>query len=205
MMNAFLKAKHWQIFLLTTGVKIIGMIAIMVVFVSMLLQSKEAIAKAFQVLPLGIIMISLISISVQWGWYWSVAIGLQKKVPEVQIQNTSLFKGVVLVFLIGMILFFYVFSSLFEMPFKLQQLNSIGHPPDPPALSFGFPYFLFPLSILIGIGNIYIIYFTAKTIKTVELQRAVKFSDFIAEFFMIWFFPIGIWLIQPKINSWFEE
>ncbi|MEN9640511.1 MAG: hypothetical protein RLZZ262_2380, partial [Bacteroidota bacterium] len=42
-------------------------------------------------------------------------------------------------------------------------------------------------------------------IKLLELQREVRFSEFIREFFLIWFFPIGIWFIQPKINRWFEE
>jgi hypothetical protein len=50
----------------------------------------------------------------------------------------------------------------------------------------------------------YTLYFVAKTIKTVELQREVKFSDFAGEFFMIWFFPIGIWIVQPKINEMIE-
>ena len=51
----------------------------------------------------------------------------------------------------------------------------------------------------------YSLYFVAKTFKTVELQREVSFSDFAGEFFMIWFYPIGIWIVQPKINKMIEE
>ena len=47
-------------------------------------------------------------------------------------------------------------------------------------------------------------YFVAKTLKTVELQKEVLFSDFAGEFFIVWFFPIGIWIIQPKINKIIE-
>ena len=43
-------------------------------------------------------------------------------------------------------------------------------------------------------------YFVAKTFKTAELQRKVSFSDFAGDFFLVWFLPIGIWIIQPKIN-----
>ena len=50
-----------------------------------------------------------------------------------------------------------------------------------------------------------IVYFVAKTYKTVELQRQVSFSDFAGEFFMIWFYPIGIWIIQPKLNKIIEN
>lgn len=46
----------------------------------------------------------------------------------------------------------------------------------------------------------YCLYFVAKTIKTAELQKETSFGDFAGEFFLIWFYPIGIWFIQPKIN-----
>jgi hypothetical protein len=44
-------------------------------------------------------------------------------------------------------------------------------------------------------------YFAAKTLKTVELKREATFSDFVGEFFLIWFNFIGIWILQPKINK----
>jgi amino acid permease len=51
----------------------------------------------------------------------------------------------------------------------------------------------------------YSLYFVAKTYKTVELQREVSFSDFAGEFFMICLCPIGIWIVQPKINKMIED
>jgi hypothetical protein len=50
----------------------------------------------------------------------------------------------------------------------------------------------------------YCFYFTAKVLKTVELQKPVTFNDYAGEFFLIWFFPIGIWFIQPRINRLFN-
>jgi hypothetical protein len=50
-------------------------------------------------------------------------------------------------------------------------------------------------------GFLYSFYFVAKTFKTVELQREVAFSDFVGEFFLLLLFPIGVWIIQPKINK----
>lgn len=44
-------------------------------------------------------------------------------------------------------------------------------------------------------------YKAAKTIKIVEVQKSVKFVDFAGEFFLLWFFPIGIWFLQPKIKK----
>ena len=54
-------------------------------------------------------------------------------------------------------------------------------------------------------GIFYTLYFVSKTFKTIELQRKVEFSDFAGEFLMLWFYPIGIWIIQPKINKMIEK
>jgi hypothetical protein len=51
----------------------------------------------------------------------------------------------------------------------------------------------------------YTIYFVAKTIKTVELKREVKFGDFAGEFFLLWFYPVGVWILQPKLNKMIKE
>ena len=62
-----------------------------------------------------------------------------------------------------------------------------------------------PLHLFSMFCIFYSLYFVAKTFKTVELQREVNFSDFAGEFFMIWFYPIGIWIVQPKINKMIEK
>jgi len=41
----------------------------------------------------------------------------------------------------------------------------------------------------------------AKTVKSGELNRRARFSDYIGEFFLLWFWPLGIWFIQPKVNK----
>ena len=62
-----------------------------------------------------------------------------------------------------------------------------------------------PLHLFSMFCIFYCLYFVAKTFKTVELQREVSFSDFAGEFFMIWFFLIGIWIVQPKVNKMIEN
>jgi len=51
----------------------------------------------------------------------------------------------------------------------------------------------------------YCLYFTAKALKAVELQRPVTFGHFADEFFLLWCYPIGIWFIQPRINKLFDN
>jgi hypothetical protein len=67
-------------------------------------------------------------------------------------------------------------------------------------LNIIIPLFLF---IFLIFCILYAIYFNAKSLKSVELQRDVTFSDYAADFFLFLFFPIGIWFIQPRINRIF--
>ena len=65
----------------------------------------------------------------------------------------------------------------------------------------------FAIFILMFIGHfftffciIFSMYFLAKTLKSAELKREAHFSDYIGDFFLFWFFPVGVWFIQPKVN-----
>lgn len=57
------------------------------------------------------------------------------------------------------------------------------------------------LHLLSMFSLFYCLNFCAKTLKAIELKRSVTFSDYASEFFLIWFFVIGIWILQPKINE----
>jgi hypothetical protein len=43
--------------------------------------------------------------------------------------------------------------------------------------------------------------YAAKTLKTVELGRAVKIDEYAGEAFLIWMIPLGVWFIQPRLNN----
>lgn len=61
------------------------------------------------------------------------------------------------------------------------------------------------LSLFVTFCAFYQYWFIAKTIKTAELQRDVKFSEYVGEFFLVWFYPIGVWILQPTINKLVAE
>ena len=65
--------------------------------------------------------------------------------------------------------------------------------------------FMTSFNLLLTFSAFYCFYFVIKTIKTVELQKELRFIDFAGEFFLICFYPIGIWFIQPKVNKIIEE
>jgi len=36
---------------------------------------------------------------------------------------------------------------------------------------------------------------------TLERRQPVTFFDYSGPFFLFWFFPIGVWFIQPRVNK----
>jgi hypothetical protein len=82
MIEKFLKAKHWQLFLLTFGIPMLFQIGLMVtMFANIGNEDNPDVSIMFNYLMFfPIVMILLMA--TQFGWFWSVAIGLQTKVPE---------------------------------------------------------------------------------------------------------------------------
>jgi hypothetical protein len=60
---------------------------------------------------------------------------------------------------------------------------------------------ILPFHFLALAGLFYCLYFNARMIKTVELQRKISLSEYIVDFFLLWFFFVGIWFIQPRLNA----
>jgi hypothetical protein len=78
--------------------------------------------------------------------------------------------------------------------------SSSGNNANPAIFALIVPLHLFSM-----ICMFYCLYFNAKALKTVEWQKPVTFKDFAGEFFLLWFFPIGVWIIQPRLNNLFGD
>lgn len=51
----------------------------------------------------------------------------------------------------------------------------------------------------------YIVFCTAKTLKYIQLKNQLRTSDIIVEMFVIFYFPIGVWWLQRKVNQYYNE
>ena len=178
MTNKFLKAKHWQVFMIAFGIpSIIQMIV-------MFKNPMAAMNVSIKILPI----LMLFYVGGYFGWLWSVAIGLQRNIPEELKLNVNRFK--LFLFIPTVYLIFIVFWMTTTNLAK----------PDIEQIKIILPLHLFSIFCIL-----YCFYFAAKTFKTAELQRKITYIDYTGEFWMIWFFPIGIWMIQPKINKLVER
>ncbi len=72
--------------------------------------------------------------------------------------------------------------------------------PEMLGSSGNLPGFVFVMHFAATIAMIYILGFTAKNLIMAERQTAVAFYDYAGPFFLMWFFPIGIWFVQPRVN-----
>jgi hypothetical protein len=198
MIDKFLKAKHWQLFTLMFGIPILFQIIMMgTMFSNMNSETNPDPTEMFNMFKFFPI-IMILYMGVFFGWFWSIAIGLQKKVPENVIMKTRKFKiffFIPLVYILCISLFIVgMFSGIMQN----------GNEPSG-GFGVGIVGIILPLHLLSMFGMFYSLYFVAKTFKTVELQKEVNFGEFAGEFFMLWFYFIGIWIIQPKINKMAEN
>ncbi|WP_318309479.1 hypothetical protein [Flagellimonas crocea] len=200
MTNIFLKAKHWQLFLLMIGVPLLSQVHMYLKIWPINSSSTSEIVtdeRGFtQVLDEKFIQfdwypIFLLSFSLLFfGWLWSLAIGLQKWAPTGISMKTNRFKIFFFIPLIYILLIFTSWTGIISGNGSIFKLNFGG------MISI-----IIPLHLISMFGIFHSIYFAAKTIKTVDLKRKVGFGDFAGEFFLIWFYIFGIWIIQPKVNK----
>lgn len=189
MIDKLLRAKHWQIFLLMIGIPITFQLILMFLLFSNFDSNHQVIFRLYSIFPI----LMILSFSIFFGWFWSMAIGLQSKIPNSIQMKVTKFKIFFFIPFIYINLFFVALSLRF---FGMGQTGLF-----PNRFIENLILFIIPMHLLSMFCMFYILYFTAKTIKTVELQRRTKFGDFISEFFLLWFYFIGIWFIQPKVNK----
>ncbi len=192
MTEHFLKAKHWQLFLLIFGLPFVLNIILVINIISGLTIGCEPDFVNITDYLKYILIIAFISATFQYGWFWSVGIGLQKAVPNELKMQTGFFKVSVIFPYVYMIVFMLLFLFL---------LKTFMHEPYNPIGLIGAMAIVVPLHFLAIFCTIYCYYFVARTYKTAELKRKATLGDYIGEFFLIWFYPIGVWIIQPGINK----
>lgn len=196
----FLKAKHWQLFLLLVGLPMVAQFFLLTSFVASMTSGgfpdTSIVSPTFFAFPL----LAALALGVMFGWLWSVAIGLQPKIPSHISMKVPKFKVHFFIPLVYTFTLLVGMTIFMRLPFTPEESDS--------QFNSGFDS-LFMLIIIPHLLSMYCLfyclYFTAKTMMTAELQRETSFSDFAGEFFLFWFHPIGVWVIQPRINKMAEN
>jgi hypothetical protein len=117
------------------------------------------------------------------GWFWSMGSFLSSIVQPALKLKMGFFRFA----LVYAAIYLPVFMALF------QSLN-------PTVFAVIMPFHFFAMYCIF-----YMLYFVSKSLVLVETGKSASFYDYAGPFFLIWFFPIGVWIIQPRINRLYAE
>jgi hypothetical protein len=126
------------------------------------------------------------------------------------------------IFLAGMLLYLLCFLAWFgSMGFFLHSIVVVGLRMETQFFRFSlaYPVFYFPVFFLLvipgtGISDqvivplhlvcmvclFYVLYFVSRNLVLAETGKPASFYDYAGTLFLLWFFPIGVWFIQPRVN-----
>ena len=178
-MRLLLRLKHWQLFLITWGIPLLINIYTF--------SRPELGVKLFPV----ILLVFTVGI---FGWIWAISTQLHKKLPEDVDLDIRIFKvvfSIPIVYMLALTLW-----TSYEFYFLYPDNTSNVAPMIGVIASM---HFLSMICILLGLR------FAAQTMRSVELGRLAKFSEYAIEFFLIWFSPVGFWILQPRLNKLSEQ
>ena len=191
-----LQTPHWKLFIPVVGIPFVAAIGMMITMVSLVISQREPNPETFFPIVFIFPVIGLFGAVIHLYWQWSVATGLQSYMhPDMRKLRVKRFK---LFFFIPMI---YMGLFMLVMIITSTQIDP-QHNGESPNMMWLIPMIIlaFLMHFFSMFCLVYCLYFTAKTLKSAELQREAHFSDYIGDFFLFWFFPVGIWFLQPRIN-----
>ena len=187
-MTFFLKLKHWQLFLLLVGIPIA-----LEFFTIGFILSADDFSSGLQRFLRAFPVLMMIYIVVLFGWMWSVGVFLAKKLPFETPMPIGLFKGAIII------------PTLYIM-FICWFVAKLMWGDEMSELFIDENILLIMTAHVLSVACVfYTLHFNAKALKSVELQRPALLGDYIGEFFLFWFFPVGVWFLQPRINKLFGE
>jgi hypothetical protein len=178
MTKLFLRAKHWQIFLMLFGAFFVGQVAV-ICSIAVAARSAEDFGKFSQLLW----VVTLPFMFGLLGWLWSMGKFLSSIIPSSLRLQIGFFRFA----LIYPAVYVFAFIAFFETR-------------KPAMFALIFPFHLFAMFCMF-----YNLYFVSKSLVLAETGKPASFYDYAGPFFLIWFFPIGVWVVQPRINRIYAQ
>lgn len=173
-MKFLLKLKHYQLFALAWGIGIT--------------INLFSIADPYLLLNFFPLIVGLFALGTL-GWMWAIVTHLHEKLPVSSPINVEYFKKI------------FAIPIFYIIVVALLLYRQINGPVRDAILPEGLIIFLL---IVLHLGSMIAIFYgmaiAAKTIKSIEMGKNARFSDYLGEFFLIWFSLIGYWILQPRIN-----
>jgi len=175
-MKILLKLKNWQLFLISF---ILPWILSFLYLFFVDLETFEAVDKLMGA-------ISLMYYSVFLAWNYKVVKTFNKNFDVLTKKQVKRLDWLIIILVIYILYLTTHMSKFF---------------PDSVIVSI----LLWILILTASFAFFYIVFCTAKTLKYIQLKNQLRTSDIIIEMFVIFYFPIGVWWLQRKVNQYYNE
>lgn len=173
----FVTAKHWQVFLLLTGAFLLAQMVGQSLGIGRLVtreQFQDALGPFF--------LLTFLVMALYLSWLWALGRFAWQLAPPQSRPALSRFRLALTYPIVYVPLFYLLVGGAVE--------------PSVAVLAV-----IFPLHLLGMFCMFYNFYFVAKSIALAEGKRVDSFYDCAGAFFLLWFFPVGIWILQPRVNA----
>ena len=169
----FVSAKHWQIFLLLFGIGYVGGSAAMLLPLITARSPQE-----FLKISLSFMFVMALFMLCFLAWLWSMGSFLNSIGKPTSRLRLGFFRFA----LLYPAAYIFVFFALFN------------------TTKSALPALIFPLHLFAMYCLFYALYFVSKSLALAESAKPVYFYDYAGTLLLLWFFLIGVWFIQPRIN-----
>ncbi len=179
-MKRLLTLKPWQLFLVLCSPWFLAM------FMPAVLISGYF--KTGMTLQFGL---TFLTMAFLLGWFYVLGTNLQQKLPT-KLQGKMKLK-------------FFKFNLAFPLIYIATIVAGIGaitigeFNPTASAVLFILPAHFYAMFCMF-----YSLYFVAKSLLAAEEGQFVGFDKFAGPFFLLWFYPVGVWFLQPRIKKLFD-
>jgi hypothetical protein len=172
------RKKHWQVFV------VIGLPFIAAqYYMHSSLGADFDMARFDEVFTRGM-LINIPIFSLFLIWLWSITAVANSRIPIDIRPALKLYN-----FMLPYVVAYFLFATFFfPRPSNMQE----------PVVPI---WLIFPLHLVATFGLFYALIFCAKNLVMAERQKRVSFGNYVLTLFLVWFYPIGVWFIQPRLNS----
>ena len=169
--NFFLRAKAWQVFLLLVGLYIAGQVEI-----ANSVTEIQGVGNPARI-DLQAAIIGAIFLSAVFFWLGCLGVSLNGIVkPDLRANSLP-----------------FLLALLFSTAILLLLSIFLNNPTILKLLTYS--------SFLVVPCMLYSLSYIARGLVAAETNRRPSSSEWAGPFFLLWFFPIGIWFIQPRLNK----
>jgi hypothetical protein len=138
--------------------------------------------------PLVVASIGLFLLLVLFLWMFSVGSWSNRHLPGPRRRNPLPFAIALAIPQVYLLMYIFLY---------IPQLAD-GGPPRPPL-------WLLPMHMLSMAAVFYGLWYTARQFKSLQENEEADFLIFSSMFFLLFIFPLGVWLIQPGVNELYHK